>query len=708
MANRPDNSNRADELVKALDLWVSLTGVDPSATRFSFNLGGGMDSYTVKQMYDQVKEALELDPTNITGQMLLDALSTIYFQERSFSVAELLEDPEKTSRYVALAREFRSLVQSDEIKDIGREFEATMRKALKHYGAESEATLAVLNDSHSMAFLRRDALRSIENLRVDQFLAGEPETDGTAPRYNEMVHQFWNINSLVEAACRQPSGITLSLIRDPSDYHSYFAFAIRNGGNLYVLSDVSNEAHPLARYMSRRPDRSFSSRAGRNWFPYHLMNLVYDEENSRLYFDPSKQRGLVPIQQDANQLAWLSDLEAEETLWIIMMYDLIVDRFWNKGYQAESLSYTAQMIREETPLLEAAEKAQLPVAGYETLSLKPLKVADVRKDVVSERAIGKDCGSHNQWLEDRYADRAHDSLMNVMSIPGEVHYLTNAQATKRDLLHEAARVQEGGLVTIDEKTNEKVPFWEKEGRYALHALDPGTFGTREKLEEDRLFLARHNLAKAVQRLADQEYEARKDEIFDWWEKAVKSNIEVLYQLSVADEVWRKLDTERFPGVEGDGNRNTRNWTLFAQRYTKEEMERSYGGLSSGVNLNKGYPYRGTMPHCYITGAVSTYRVYIQPSTATDLAYLAGCQVEELPDVLQHWCARDRHKGNHILNRIDPMSWAVSNPWQDMNFKISLALSKRALSSLEKRLTPPEGYQGPNAEKASAGQKDGQN
>lgn len=103
--------------------------------------------------------------------------------------------------------------------------------------------------------------------------------------YSKAVYQFWNVNSLLTAACRMPSGVSLNLIRDPDYFHSYFAFAIRNGGNLILLSDLPKDHHPLSRYMSRRPDRAFDERAARNWFPYELLNIKYDEEQGRLYID---------------------------------------------------------------------------------------------------------------------------------------------------------------------------------------------------------------------------------------------------------------------------------------------------------------------------------------------------------------------------------------------------------------------------------------
>ncbi|OPY69206.1 MAG: hypothetical protein A4E57_01293 [Syntrophorhabdaceae bacterium PtaU1.Bin034] len=65
-------------MAKALDLWIELTGVDPTSTSFS------MRGWEVHKMNRQIKEALELDETEITAYLLLDAFSRAYFKERVF------------------------------------------------------------------------------------------------------------------------------------------------------------------------------------------------------------------------------------------------------------------------------------------------------------------------------------------------------------------------------------------------------------------------------------------------------------------------------------------------------------------------------------------------------------------------------------------------------------------------------------------------
>lgn len=669
-----------EQLSCALRMWLDLSEVDPNASSFSIRLDGGMDSYTVYTMHKAIKEALELDPSNITGILMLDALSSLYFKHRHFSVEELMVDPARASAYVAKAGELTNLVRSPEITHEKNRFISGLRTALKMYSMDTPAVLALLEDSHELAYLRRDAFKSIQNLRVDQFLAGQNEPVGTLPVYHRWVHQFWNVNTLIQAACSQPAGVTLNLIRDPDDLQSYFAFAIRNGGNLFLLSDVPVHTHPLQKYMSRRPERSYASRTAKNWFPYDLLGLKFDEDAKAFFADQTKRRALVPLQQTFDKARALEDLSPHEVLWTIMMFDLIVERFWHKGYQAPALSYTGQMVREETPLLDAAKTANLPVKNYQTLGVKPLTLADMNPAKMPDGALGKFEGVHS-WLEQRYADKIDPQVLNLLDAGGHLLYLPPVAGTEDSEHHKnhELAVITGEIVSVEPKIDEQRPFWEKKGRYQLHALGTTTFGTREELEKNRLYLARYNQAIAIQRLADAEFNARKEEVLAWWKARLLRNKDYLLSLVGQDHIQRSYRK----GVAisaADGWYTDTNSLNFMKVHTSETYPR-YG--VPGTMLHGGYDSARREHTCWVTGARWTYRALFQPQTPDDLAELAGCLVSDLPDVLQHW-SRKEHSGNHLLDRLDPMDWALRNPWAKLRLNVVICLSKRGLAHCQKQ------------------------
>lgn len=689
------DNERPERLLKALDLWMDLTGTDPSAT--SVMAAGG--SWEIRDMNEQIKEALYLDETLVTAFLMLDAFAASYFAQRKVSILELLASPEKAAEYNKKASAYLSLIQAPDILDIGEQFALFMRKAVRYYDADVEAVQELIADKHELAFLRRDSLRSIERLRMDQFLTGDFEPESVKPVYNKVVHQFWNVNSLLALSCGMPSGVSLNLIRDPIDYQSYFAFAIRNGGNLILLSDLPNHCHPLQKYMSRRPDRELERRIAKNWFPYDLLGIKYDLESERLYIQREEQTGLVPYQQQAFPLKPINELHPREIVWIAMMFDLIVDKFWRKRATAPALSYTAEMIKIEKPLIEAAKKASLPVPVYQGIALKPLTVDDVHIEAIDPAWLGSDGGQPNKWMEDRYATKVSEESLNLISRSDMTHYLpalTNNKDPEKAGSDKVANV-DASIVSVSVCTDEKVPFWEKKGRYRLHAVDGATFGTKEQLAADRVYLARHNMAKEIQRLADQEYMERKGEIAAWYKRAVEKS-KFLLSCAVVEKVWRTFDPAK---IEIDGtifrDKDAGIYKyLFSTRETKKT--RSYREGLGSLNLTAGWDSRAGFGQCFFNDTIATYCVVFIPQTLEDLAAMAGCKVTDLPDVLQHWQARRDFRGNHILNRIDPMAWVLRNPWEQFNFNITLYLSVRALQKLEKNFAPPADYEIPAAKK----------
>lgn len=676
--------NQAEKLLAALNLWLDLSEVDPGKKVFNIGGGDGLSECTVKKMHDTIKEALELDDTNVTGVLLLDALSTAYFNNRNFSVSQLLADPVRATEYVNKAATLRGMIHSPAFMDQNNAFVSHLRTALKMYGMDKPETVSLAENLQEIGYLRRDALRSIKNLRVDQFLAGEPEPAGSAPVYHGWVHQFWNVNHLVEAACSMPSGVTLSLIRDPDDMQSYFAFAIRNGGNVFVLSDVPQEVHPLQRYMARRPERAFGERTYQNWFPYDLLNLKFDEETATYYADQNRRRALIPQAQQVDRLKPIGELVPAETLWIIMMFDLIVEKFWHKGYQAPALSYTAAMIREERPLLDAANSANLPVVAYKTLALPALTNADLTPEKVMA-SVRSDGGRPNAWLEARYADKVDPELFNLLDSGANTLYLLPSEGAGQGAGNEhqnhALAVVSPAYVTVRTKDDQQVMPWNKRGRYALHALNTTSFGTREELDANRIFLARHNQAKAIQRMAHDEYDQRKDQVVAWYKAQVENNIDYLLSLAAAGNVQRVFEPAG-PGCKLstiDGYQYAGGKFNFVRTYTEFEDRPS---ASCSVYLSDGY-YRGK-PQCLVTGSACSLRVYFQPQSPQHLAELAGCAVADLPDVLQNWAPSRDFGGNHMLDRIDPMAWALHDPWCTVDFRVLLHLSKSGLAQAKKR------------------------
>lgn len=673
--------DRSAAMLEALQLWRDITGVDPNAR--TLNLG----DWSLRETFEELEEAIALDPTEITALLLFNGFVKEYLGDRTVPLLALLESPDTILQTLAKPRRLLEILNTPDIAGARDAFLAALANAAARYEAGARDDVGeLLARSDDIALLRRDALRSMQQLRVDQFLDGLAEPAGTVPIYNRTVHQWWNINSLLAAATRMPSGVSLNLIRDPDAFQSYFCFAIRTGGNLFILSDIPENKHPLQGSMRRRPDRVFAKRADRNWFPYELLDLEYDAEARRLFEKQrSSHRALVAYQHAALPLKPMAELDAPNLIWIAMMFDLIVERFWRQGYKAPALSYTAEMLHRDTVLIEAAQSANLPVPAYQPMGLPPLTLTDIGINELGEETIGRRAHANHDWMEARYGHQVSTDALNLVAGPETTFVIAC----------------DSGEISAMEPSFQSLTDWQRTaqlaGRRQIEKVAATTFGSREQLEKDRRFIARYNYATQIDALAKAEYVARKEEILQWYRRAVEANSENLLRWAGNDALWvddgLRGSFSHYEGAVGSvqtvspsGERDTGRITVrsLIDRYTIGSDGHS-SHVASSIQLGD---WQGSRALCFLNGTRASYYVIFAPATAEELALLAGCTVDALPDVLQQWTLVRPYEGNSILDRVDPMIWNAHNPWQKLNLRVRIALSKRGLAKIAPQTSLP--------------------
>lgn len=223
----------------------------------------------------------------------------------------------------------------------------------------------------------------------------------------------------------------------------------------------------------------------------------------------------------------------------------------------------------------------------------------------------------------------------------------------------------------------------------VEMLDPTSFGTAEEIQRDRLFLARANYADQIGALAEQEFERRKNEVRDWLRTRMLANLPRIQDILVQPQVWVKTKAtgrsfeDRVYGVRYDVERGKRE---FINRQPVAEIkDYIYSYLEGNGGIVAGRePWKAGVPACQFTGGPAVELVQIVPETTEQLAWLCGVEVGDLPDVLQHWNRLHADAGNHLLDRVDPLLWKVSDPWAKQSYCLNVYLSKRALASLAKQ------------------------
>ena len=97
------------KLLQALNLWREITGVDPNATSMSIS------SWGLKETFKALQEAIDLDPSEITANLLLGYFLNTYLAEREVSLLTLLNDPQGVAARLEKPRALMELLGRPEL-----------------------------------------------------------------------------------------------------------------------------------------------------------------------------------------------------------------------------------------------------------------------------------------------------------------------------------------------------------------------------------------------------------------------------------------------------------------------------------------------------------------------------------------------------------------------------------------------------------------
>ena len=436
-----------DLLNDAIQQWVALTGIDPEQTRYR------LGEWDIHDTYNQLNEAQRLDKTGLTTAMLLRSFVEWWTENVTFTVNELVNKEDEAKELVAATRKLIATLERPEILEPHNEFLDTLREAIKHYTIDDEDVDKILENRFEVAYLRRDALLAMDKLRAFQFSYGKPSEEPIS--YSKNIYQFWNVNSLLKAMVEHPfSCVVLTLVRDPEAYFSYFAFAIRNGGNLIVLTDKDENAHPLQQSMSRRPDRQFEKRAFRYHFPYELLNF-FEGQDDRIKIP--KQKGLVLYNTESIVLGKMNGVDADSMIWLSMMLSLINDNYWHQKKRLPCRAYTGEMAVNPKALSKAM--VHLDTRRYTPLEVPKYKRSDITTDKMIEAKQWESPPTRsNEWLEKKFAKKVPERILNL--------------------------VGDKGLPLLPQQKSDYTFF--KPDRERFTGLSPVEFGTQKQLIHDAM------------------------------------------------------------------------------------------------------------------------------------------------------------------------------------------------------------------------------
>jgi hypothetical protein len=669
-----------DRLNAAIEQWVLLTGIDPETPTYKIG-GDGVSSWDVKKSYDALNDAQELDETGLTTAMLLRSYIHWFSENINFTAKSILDNPSNMEIKIRQFKDLYALMNTDEIRTPTQDFIETLRMGVSHYPIKKtndagEELEDFLQDEMVLAFIRRDALAAVKKLECLQFTRGEASANQDWG-YSPTIHQLWSINNLLAAISEQnKDGVTLSLIRDPdgADY-SYFCFGIRNGGNIYVMTDRPQFAHPHQKFMSRSKARQhqFEDRAFTYHFPYQLLDYAYDEETGNITFN--RQEGLILQNQTTIPLGKLFDLKPAQIIWLVMVLAKIKTNILIPNEQLPELSYTAAMLQQPEAL--GLLTNSLPVKYEGALELPLYTGNDVNTNNMSGQWDRPSSG-HFLWMEERYGGNIDPTELNILG--GRLKHNRGSSLSYR---HEAYTWNR--VTKVENHYTGELSIPDRSVSISNRSfLDLRDFGSKDHLEHNAKWHARFNKVNIIQERANKEFEECKDEIIDWWKTKVESN-----SSAILDSVYRMSFVSSDQISQKSFDFSTESLENILKLKMGEDNRIPYGWWS----IEHTYVYIGTHDRsakwfCPITGTKAQIFAQITPKTPKALADLCGVAVEELPFFLQKYYTHYPYVGNSILNSLDPLDYHLHNPWSNLKLGVIISLSKKAFQQGRKSLGLP--------------------
>lgn len=664
------------DIQKIIDLWTKIQETPKEQLHIqNINRSFGMDYYVKKDM----ETAFRLDPAGLTALLLLDNFRKDFFEGSALTIEDILHNP-NSAKLLEDCANLEKMLSDPEIVAALNEFVQGTEKALDSMHLLKSDVCEMLASRYEMAILRRDALWSMETLHLHQFFQGDTAIEHL--QYLPDIHMFWNMNSLIKCAWLSPDGVSLNFITDPLDTSSYFAFVAKNGGNLTILTDRTPEAHPISKYMSRRPERDLTRRIFQHHFPYNVMDLYLNKKGDYI---PSNTQ-LVPLQDKPVKVGTLSAMEPDEIIWAVMMFALIDQKLYKNNYHCGELSYTSDMIADPSIAQNLIDgMGALTVKDYKPLQAPILTAASTENDEQYTRFSGTNL--RTGWLYERYKDQVPEDLMNgLLPNNARLFLLGDNTVYLADPSEVGRTFDRREVLKADPSKIQKIPH-ENGGHIVLGNTGPRStiqlrkmtgdeFGTQKELMDDYRWFARHNIAAYINKKAKEEFAAREKEVMQWVRDRAEANVHNLFKEITETALTPDKEINRLGSCK---------LYIYDTDYHKREVGRiPMKFVKCKEGIHPFYPHKNA--RCYFTEAPCSYILFCEPQNVKELAYMTGCQsVEELPDVLQHWhgpySTADDYEGNCILQRVDPMDWVCQNPWDELTFGMVIGVGKKHLKQL---------------------------
>ena len=630
-------------LEEKFKLWVKITGVNPNEEqkKYTIYFDDRLSEYDIRKMDEKIRESLGYDNTGLFAEAYLCHYFKKYIKQRGFHLDEYISNPSIKEYLEDVCLLYQALQESDAEQLISEE----ANKAMAFYGLEADK-LSVF-DIAEVCTCANNCIN--KNLQTLQFSSGPVLKDGF--KMSREIRMYKDLNALILSAAKgKVDGVSMAYIRNEKEItHSYFAFVIKNGKNLYLLTDKPEFVHPLQSSYKRCPGRDMSKRIEGNLFPYDTVaNIdVSDLWGRGRYGTTERGTGLSTILRDKNgeeklfeTIGTIEKLSQVEAFWFIMMLSLIKEKFYDNEAPQLTLSYTGTQIQH--PAIEKTENALVVQNELPVLSMNRITFEDTENITYGKHYEEHLKSDWNQYIIERYKERVSEDAINIVD-EETIPLLAD---------HKVSKKQEFQLFDI---VNE--------------------CGTAEELAYRQRWIGRYNYAKVIKDHLQEDYDKNCAQIYGDIKRRIEARLEDIVVLFLQNKLVDRAATSHhtfdyvYDGKEvvlGNMKSFDKWWDDLSWRSSPKYV------------FGKTAPYGNKSNYrCAFTSDAPGVVIEVKPNTINALCQICGCEVSDLPEFIQHWSKSRQYCGNPILDNIDPVAYILEeDPFNDMEFSFAIVLSKK--------------------------------
>jgi len=604
------------DIKEIFEKWIEFTEVNPDKKRFVMT----DKNINVFGYNEYIKKAMENGDPFDAVLVLKDCFNE-YIQTIYYSVYNILNKTEEYMKKIGQAEELVRLLNSNEVTDYEKYFFKEIDNVSEFYGIKDRISDMSRKKILDITVKAKHAANSLETLRFKKGVVSDKK-----PVFSKIIRGFHDINEMLAiTAAEGVNGISLNFISDKdNEAYSYFCFVIKNGNNIWMMSDRPKE-NISRKFNGRSSGRLMQDRIDMFLYPYEVIEVV--KKNTL----PGKD-GNSPI------ICTFDSCNSDSLLWICMVISLLHEKFFcgNETPECKDV-YSGGMVylgeketAQETEIIPAGKYGLSLSENFNILNMGKISYEDVRNNEITYSKTHKP-HHFNDWLIEKYGGQVKEEYLNLSG--------------------------ENGIDTIkcgDDDIN-------------VMKFDRNIVGTEEEIRNTRLFIARNNMAQMLEYLYHEDvkkqmhsletwYRNKLEERKDWLRKVLKDGKLILPKRQytrLTEDGMKKYrngekigyDSEITFSVAFDLIRDENCLTIDSD--IKDIIRINCTDLAYIDNKRKRKSWWNKKEAFYV------YKINVNCPEA--IAELLGMETGSLPEMLQHYTPmKNVGEGNSILCNLDPV------------------------------------------------------